>query len=189
MEEIISFGHWLKLRRQALRLTQGMLAGRVYCSSELIRKIEADARQPSPVVAARLAEQLGLSAHQRVTFVKVARGELRVDWLPAPTQVPAWPDTDAPVRERRSLPVPATSLIGRESELAELGTPRRSPTARRLFRSRRSVQVRSWRPQSWPHSMLRFAASAIHASTCWSICVRKSCCSFWTTSSSYLHPT
>ena len=45
MEEIRSFGHWLRLRRRALRLTQQELAGLVFCSAELIRKIEAEARR------------------------------------------------------------------------------------------------------------------------------------------------
>jgi predicted ATPase len=130
MEEIVSFGHWLKLRRQALRLTQEMLASRVHCSSELIRKIEADARRPSPVIAKRLTEHLGLSPHQQAAFVKVARGELRVDRLPPPMQVPAWPDPDVPVIHSKSLPVPATPLIGRQAELAELGALLKNPACR-----------------------------------------------------------
>src|SRR5215216_1511334 len=76
MEQIISFGRWLKLRRQALRLTQDTLAGLVFCSVELIRKIEADARRPSPEIAERLARHLSLAPHQWTTFVKVARAEL-----------------------------------------------------------------------------------------------------------------
>jgi len=132
MEEFVSFGHWLKLRRQALRLTQGALAGRVYCSSELIRKIEADARRPSPVVAWRLAEHLGLSPHQRATFVKVARGELRVAWLPAPTHVPPWPAPDTPVIRRSSLPVPATPLIGRTHEIMAIRDRLLHPNVRLL---------------------------------------------------------
>jgi ribosome-binding protein aMBF1 (putative translation factor) len=50
-----------------------MLAERVPCSSELIREIEADARRPSPVVAERLAQQLGLWPQEQAIFVKVAR--------------------------------------------------------------------------------------------------------------------
>jgi predicted ATPase len=130
MEEIISFGHWLKLRRQALRLTQAAPGGRVYCSSELIRKIEAEARRPSLVIAERLAHHLGLSPRQRATFVKVARGEVQVERLPAPTQVPDWPDPGVPALHQSSLPVPATPLIGRETELAELGKLLENPTCR-----------------------------------------------------------
>jgi predicted ATPase/transcriptional regulator with XRE-family HTH domain len=121
MEEMVSFGHWLKLRRQAVRLTQAALASRVACSSELIGKLEADARRPSPLVAERLAQQLGVPPHQRATFVKVARGELRVDRLPPPALVPAWPDPTASVIHGSAVPSPATPLIGRETELAELG--------------------------------------------------------------------
>src|SRR6478735_409525 len=89
MQEMISFGHWLKLRRHALRLTQHALAGLVFCSAELIRKIEADARRPSAEIAERLARQLGLAPHQWASFVKVARAELQAGWLPAPAQVAA----------------------------------------------------------------------------------------------------
>ena len=39
MEESSSFGYWLKRRHQALWLTQEALAGLVFCSIELIRKI------------------------------------------------------------------------------------------------------------------------------------------------------
>src|SRR5262245_29550773 len=120
MEEIISFGHWLKLRRQALRLTQDALAGLVFCSVELIRKIEADTRRPSPEIAELLARHLGLAPHQWATFVKVARAELPADRLPAPLEVAALPAQLEPAMSRTLLPIPATPLIGREQEVAEL---------------------------------------------------------------------
>src|SRR5580765_3421168 len=40
-----SFGHWLKQQRRSLDLTQGQLAERIGCSSDLIRKIEAGTRR------------------------------------------------------------------------------------------------------------------------------------------------
>ena len=73
MDDDASFGHWIKLRRQALHLTQDELARKAYCSSVMIRKIEADARRPSPSVAERLALHLALSLDQRAIFLKVAR--------------------------------------------------------------------------------------------------------------------
>jgi len=120
MEEMISFGHWLKLRRQALRLTQDALAGLVFCSAELIRKIEADARRPSPEIAERLARHLGLAPHQWATFVQVARAELQAGWLPAPTEVAALPAEPGSPMSRSLLPAPVTSLIGRAQELLAL---------------------------------------------------------------------
>src|SRR5256885_15570990 len=106
MEEIISFGHWVKLRRQALRLTQHALAGLVFCSVELIRKIEADARRPSPEIAERLARHLGLAPHQWTTFVKVARAELPAEWLPTPAEVAVLLAQPEPAGSRSLLPVP-----------------------------------------------------------------------------------
>jgi transcriptional regulator with XRE-family HTH domain len=52
MAETYSFGEWMKQRRKALRLTQREVATAVYCSTAMIKKIEADERQPS---VARLA--------------------------------------------------------------------------------------------------------------------------------------
>src|SRR5262245_48481750 len=120
MEDIVSFGHWLRQRRKALRLTQDALARLVYCSSELIRKIEADARRPSPAIAERLAEQLLLSPQQRTTFVKVARGELWLDRLPPPTPVPSLLARPVLAMYRSTLPVPATPLVGRMQEVVAL---------------------------------------------------------------------
>jgi predicted ATPase/transcriptional regulator with XRE-family HTH domain len=120
MEDIFSFGQWVKLRRQALRLTQDALADLVYCSSELIRKIEADARRPSSSVAERLARQLGLAPHQWSTFVKVARAELPVDLLLIPTEVASLFARPIPAVYRSVLAVPATPLIGRTHEVTAL---------------------------------------------------------------------
>jgi predicted ATPase/transcriptional regulator with XRE-family HTH domain len=121
MQEMISFGHWLKLRRHALRLTQHALAGLVFCSVELIRKIEADARRPSPEIAERLARHLGLAPHQCTTFVKVARAELPADRLPAPTELAALLAQPGPALPSSLLPVPATALLGRDQAVSELG--------------------------------------------------------------------
>ena len=56
MDDIISFGRWLKLRRIALYLTQDDLGRLAGCSAIAIRKIEADERRPSPELAEKLAQ-------------------------------------------------------------------------------------------------------------------------------------
>ncbi len=120
MDVGVSFGAWVKLRRRALRLTQEELARQVSCSSELIRKIEADARRLSITIAERLAVFLDLPDHRREIFVKVARAELRTDWLPHPGHRVAAPPVGASRVHRFNLPTPLTPLVGRASELTNL---------------------------------------------------------------------
>jgi transcriptional regulator with XRE-family HTH domain len=118
MDGDASFGRWIQRRRQALHLTQAALAGKVYCSTETIRKIEADARRPSPSIAARLADQLALPPQLRAVFLKVAHAELSVDWLSAPTPIsdPSVQRLSAP--RPSNVPLPPTPLIGRAQEQA-----------------------------------------------------------------------
>ena len=52
MEGDASFGHWLRLRRKALRLSVVELARRVGCATVTLHKIEADERRPSEQIAA-----------------------------------------------------------------------------------------------------------------------------------------
>jgi predicted ATPase/transcriptional regulator with XRE-family HTH domain len=118
MDGNASFGHWIKLRRQALHLTQEELARKVFCSIVTIRKIEADARRPSPSVAERLALHLALPLDQRAIFLKVARAELSVDRLAPPTQIDDHPSVRSLSGSSRTLPAPSTPLIGREQEVA-----------------------------------------------------------------------
>src|SRR6266540_2707057 len=86
MSDIISLGLWIKRRRKARDLTQDMLAQRVGCSLETIRKIETDMRRPSRQIAERLADHLGLAAEERAAFLQAARAELAVDQLAPPTR-------------------------------------------------------------------------------------------------------
>jgi predicted ATPase/class 3 adenylate cyclase len=83
-EAIISFGEWVRLRRQALVLSSKELASRIGVAEVTIRKIEADERRPSPQVAALLAEHLQLASSERERFVQAARGVVAVDRLPPP---------------------------------------------------------------------------------------------------------
>jgi len=131
MDGDASFGRWIKQRRLALRLTQADLARQVYCSIQLVRKIESDERRPSPVIAERLAAQLALPPAQWAIFFKVARAELPVDWLPPPAHIEA-PAPPTPLLPPSHLPVPLTPLVGRASDLAVLRTYLLRPDVRLL---------------------------------------------------------
>ena len=54
-----SFGSWLKRRRKALDLTQAELASQVGCCAAAIRKIEAEERCPSALIASTIVHALG----------------------------------------------------------------------------------------------------------------------------------
>jgi predicted ATPase/transcriptional regulator with XRE-family HTH domain len=127
-ERTLSFGAWIARRRRALHLTQRELAARVACSYELIHKIEADARRPSRDIATHLARQLGLDSATADLFVRVARSEIAADHLPSPEHLE--PTSTAPLRA--TLPMPATSLIGRERDVAALKTALLQPHVRLL---------------------------------------------------------
>lgn len=58
LEDIFSFGMWVRQRRKALDLTQAALARLVACAEVSIRKIEADAFRPSREIAESLANCL-----------------------------------------------------------------------------------------------------------------------------------
>jgi predicted ATPase/DNA-binding XRE family transcriptional regulator len=117
MPEEQAFGTWLRLRRKALDLTRESLADRVGYSAATIRKIEAGERRPSAQVAEQFAAVLNIPPAERAAFIKYARGDL---------QSAAWqsieeaPLRGAPSSHRSNLPFPATSLIGREQEVADV---------------------------------------------------------------------
>ncbi len=71
MNDITSFGEWLRRRRKALDLTQAELADQAGCVTGTIRSIEADTRRPSKQLAERLVEAfrrpVDLDAGGRVT--------------------------------------------------------------------------------------------------------------------------
>lgn len=105
------FGELLRARRAALDLTRAELAGRVGCSTELIRRIEAGTRRPSKQVAARLAASLAIPEGEWAAFVAAARG------VAAPSARLGPPGL---TQRRHNLPAALTPLIGRERELGEL---------------------------------------------------------------------
>ncbi len=75
MDELHSFGRWLRQRRRGLDLTQEQLARQVGCAPITIRKIEGDEMRPSKQLAESLSGPLGISLHQREDFVRFARAE------------------------------------------------------------------------------------------------------------------
>ena len=113
MELETSFGRWLRARRRALDLTQDDLARRVGCSVFTVRKIEADERRPSRLLAGRLADSLQIASDDRAAIITLARAELYLDRAVAPARplpAPLWPPTN--------LPAPLTHLIGRKQDVA-----------------------------------------------------------------------
>lgn len=113
----VSFGEWLKRRRNGLGLTQEQLALQINCSVSALRKFEAEERRPSAQMIEQLAEVFGIPPDERTSFLRFARG----DWQAAPaasTKDTFWrASTEFPLSK---LPAPLTSLIGRERELARL---------------------------------------------------------------------
>jgi transcriptional regulator with XRE-family HTH domain len=108
-----SFGYYLSARRHLLDLTQDELARRVGCSVVTIRKLEADERRPSKQIAERLANSLGIVASERAAFLTFARIDSPADAaeLPLPTAESA---------VQSVLPMPLTSLIGRDQDRAAI---------------------------------------------------------------------
>lgn len=148
VEDVFSFGIWVRRRRKALDLTQAALSERVGCAEVTIRKLEAEAFRPSREIADRLASCLEIPPDDRELFIQVARAERSVDRLPLVLppvdidRVAALAHTGQDIRHRgegrsvlpmmqraranglpqHNLPAQAASLIGREREMTEVAT-------------------------------------------------------------------
>ena len=117
MDNIASFGYWVRRRRKALDLTQDVLAQQVGCSVFTIRKIERDERRPSRQIAELLADHLVIPAEEREYFLSMARGEF-VASMPSPLE-----DIPPPTFLQDSKEPSADSdspFVARELELAQL---------------------------------------------------------------------
>lgn len=112
IDSTYSFGYWVKRRRRALDLTQRALAGCVGCAVVTIKKIEADERRPSRIIAARLADCLAVEPHERGRFLAMALGEQPGDTLALARQ-PIFTLAD-------TIPQATTPFLGRETECATL---------------------------------------------------------------------
>jgi predicted ATPase/transcriptional regulator with XRE-family HTH domain len=135
MDQPVTFGEWLRQRRDDLRLTRKELSERVGCSVSALRKFESDERRPSIQIADLIAHSLEVPPEERATFIQVARGELAVDRLPpASKQGPHRGPPPGQVRSEpgTNLPVFPTPLVGRHRELDELSHLLRDPECRLL---------------------------------------------------------
>jgi predicted ATPase/transcriptional regulator with XRE-family HTH domain len=134
MDELVSYGEWLKQRRKTLDLTQAELAQRAGCSVFALRKIESGERRPSKQLARLLAQALELPPEMVDTFTRVARGELALDRLSSA----ATPRAGAPMVGPRApephdnLPENLPPWLGREQELAVLSRLLQDPLCRLL---------------------------------------------------------
>src|SRR5512138_1374208 len=104
-----TFGEWLRRQRTARKLTREEFAKRVGCSVSALQKIEYGERRPSEQIAELMANCLEVPPEERVTFVRVARGELSVDRLHSESNPVATPNVLSP---KTNLPVFPTPLIG-----------------------------------------------------------------------------
>jgi len=120
MVDEVSFGHWLAKRRKALDLTRVELAQKVGYSISALRKIETDERRPSKQLAESLADALEIPRDERLTFIKIARGEHSIDRLHSPQPLPAISLLQSSQGLSNSMPTPLTPLIGRKDELSAL---------------------------------------------------------------------
>jgi predicted ATPase/transcriptional regulator with XRE-family HTH domain len=117
------FGDLLRRHRWAKRLTQERLAELAGLSGRGINDLErGERRSPRFDTVERLAEALGLADGERAAFAAAARQD------PAASLARTPPDTVLPLRTRDShphhhnLPLQPTPLLGRERELADVGT-------------------------------------------------------------------
>jgi transcriptional regulator with XRE-family HTH domain len=115
-EEMTSPGGWLKRQRKARDLTQDALAEQVGCSPDTVRKIEAGKQRPSQQLAGLLAARLEVPPTERAALIhwlrsSIPSASLPGDGTPIPMPLIAAPP---PRNGPRPLPVPLTSLIGRE---------------------------------------------------------------------------
>lgn len=135
MESPLTFGEWLRQRRDELRFTREEFAERVGCSVSALRKFEGDERRPSHQIAELIANCLEIPLAERETFIKVARDELTIDRLPPGSKRVTHPDispAQTASAPRVKLPVLPTPLIGRQREVDELTRLLRDPHCRLL---------------------------------------------------------
>jgi len=119
MEEISTFGQWVKHQRNALGLTQANLAQKVACSKSTINKIESDLRCPSKSMIELLAINLKIPRTDLAAFFHLARPNLLIE-LDEFSNRDGLNAAKARPMPIKNLPVPLTPLIGRGREVAEV---------------------------------------------------------------------
>ncbi|MEZ4617893.1 MAG: helix-turn-helix transcriptional regulator [Caldilineaceae bacterium] len=130
LEEVNSFGEWLRQRRKTLDWSQALLAQRAGCTAAMIRKIEADERKPSWQLAELLATVLGIPADRQTAFVQAARQLRPVTQLPPANQAPVVtaPFPLASPKFLHNLPSSMTSLVDRVRDAATVVQLLSAPT-------------------------------------------------------------
>src|SRR5689334_19348452 len=103
MDELQTFGLWVKRRRKALDMTQQELADWVGCSLSAMIKIEGGVRRPSRQIAERILEYLETPPAEQAALLQLAR---------------AAPGAGEPPSSH--LPASLTSLVGRTAEIAQV---------------------------------------------------------------------
>jgi predicted ATPase/DNA-binding CsgD family transcriptional regulator/transcriptional regulator with XRE-family HTH domain len=126
-----TFGVLLRRHRLLAGLSQEELAERARVSLSAVGALERGInRRPYPRTAALLADALDLTADGRAELVRAARSDDGATQLvPSGTQRPE-PSATAPVKS--NLSVPATSLVGRERDVAAVRKRLRRPEVRLL---------------------------------------------------------
>lgn len=182
----IFFCEWLKLRRKALDMTQEELAKRAGCSVGALRKIESGDRRPSKQLAELLANALEVSNSDLPIFVRVARGELKLEQLGQPAGAPLPSPSDfyslsqTVIRENPDLrtanlpsyiPKQSTALIGREAELTALERLFNDPQCRLLTltgmggigKTRLAIHFAANHPSVFPGGVFYIALASVNS--------------------------
>ena len=106
----VSFGEWLKRRRQVFGLTQEQLALQLHCSTSALRKFESEERRPSAEIVEQLADIFNIPQEERQSFLRYARG----DWQAiSGSDTEELPWRGSRIAPRSNLPTYTTSFIGR----------------------------------------------------------------------------
>jgi predicted ATPase/transcriptional regulator with XRE-family HTH domain len=120
MEQDVSFGLWLQKRRKALDLTREELAHKVGCSASALRKIESNQRHPSKQLAELLAYALSIPETEQPVFLRIARGEHPWDKLQSLPPLPNLHLLQSHETFSKHIPLPPTSIVGRDHEMAAI---------------------------------------------------------------------
>ncbi len=121
MNELGSFGTWIRRRRRELDLTQAELAQRAGCSEAAIRKIEADERKPSLQLTELLAKELRIPDAEKKAFVQFARHILPDAELFSPIPATAKiSDSFHAATSSNNIPAFLTSLIDRTRDISSV---------------------------------------------------------------------
>ena len=101
---------------QSARSEREELARQLGCSTSLIFRIESDERRPSRQMAELLARHLEIPQDQHLLFLIIARQEKSTGNLEMIPALPVPEHSPMAGRLAGNLPIPPTSLVGREHE-------------------------------------------------------------------------